>query len=451
MSHLFRLGAALVLGLALLLTATAGSAFAVSHRPTEPVAPAGAIAYLHPQPNGTTDFHLIQPDGSGDHIFATLPISAANFMPELAWKPDATELAFTSNHEELTSFWHSDIYAMRPDGSGLRRITNGPDQSALASYPKGSVTVNVSVSSGGPYLVYFDGAPHPLTAIAGTTSLTFDDVAIFPGPRLQRAVGMFGFNRYFTAGVGAVLQPGKTVQANGTLELGGEGTSGLGAGTPTWRSDGAKLAFRFLDCCFNVISANPAEEDNGAALLSPAVSFAGLIDYNPLPAKAAQFLYTTSDVFNGYTIGLTSEDQGEGQALVNTGSNLRTIRDLKWLPDGSGFVFSEDEMDADGIYAVAANLYEYDFAGGNATAITHFTDQFASRFSIAPDGQQIVFEHGTTGAVADSLWLVNRDGSNPHVFVAGPNVGRPAWSRVNPVVQPPPQTGSRLLLPFLMK
>src|SRR5690242_941782 len=67
-----------------------------------PAAAAGAIAYIHARSNSTTEFHLIQPDGSGDHVIATLPISSALYIPELAWRPDGAELAFTSNHEETT-------------------------------------------------------------------------------------------------------------------------------------------------------------------------------------------------------------------------------------------------------------------------------------------------------------------------------------------------------------
>jgi hypothetical protein len=421
--------ASIVIALAAALPATA-----VQREPAAqssgPSAAAGAIAYVHAHPDGTTDFHLIQPDGSHDQIIATLPISSALYIPELAWRPDGVELAFSSNHEETTSFWHTDLYAMRPDGSGLRRITNGPDASALASYPKGTVTVNVQVNAGGPYLVYIDGAPSPQVVTAGSHRLTFTNVAVFPGGRFQRVVAMFGFDRWFTPGVGAVLHAGQTVDA-GTLVIGGQGISELGPSTLSWRSDGTKLAFRFLECCYDMIAAYPPEEDDGTTLLEP-LGFANLIDYAPLAAKANQFLYTSADVFNGNAILLGIEGQSTNQPLVSTGYLFQQLHDMKWLPDGSGFVYSEDGLNSDGTLVVDSNLYEYDFASHASKPITHFTSEFAARLGISPDGQQIVFEHSTDDKAVDGLWIVNRDGSNPHLFVPGPGVARPAWSRVAP-------------------
>lgn len=404
--------------------------------------PVGTIAYIHGNSaSSTTSFHLIQPDGGNDHIIATLPISTSLFMPDLAWRPDGSELAFSSNHEETTSFWHADLYAMAPDGSGLRRITNGPDVRALASYPKGAVTVTVQVNSGGPYLVYVDGAPAPQVATAGSHRLTFNNVAVFPGGRFQRVVAMFGFDRWFTPGVGAVLHAGQTVDA-GTLVVSGGGTPELGGVSPTWRSDNSKLAFRFLECCYYSISAYPPEESDGALLAEPE-GFAKLIDYAPVPSKANQFLYTNLDFFNGNQIVLGTEGSSSGQPLVSIDPLLK-FYDLKWLPDGTGFLYSQDDFDSNDT-VVDSNIYEYDFSSHTSKPITHFTSEFAAHLSISPDGQRIVFEHSADDQSVDALWMVNRDGGNPHVFVPGPNVARPAWSRVTP------QLPRRVYLPLIVR
>ena len=63
--------------------------------------------------------------------------------PDLDWRPDAAELAFASDHEFACSLFDSDLYAIYPDGSGLRRLTNGPLCAGLGSYPQGAVSVTV--------------------------------------------------------------------------------------------------------------------------------------------------------------------------------------------------------------------------------------------------------------------------------------------------------------------
>lgn len=441
MRMLVSLGAAaslIVLGL--LVSSGARHVTAASQQTVEAAQPnmarstvTGTIAYIHANDNSTIDFHLIQPDASNDHIIATLPISSALFVPELAWRPDGNELTFSSNHEGAVSFWDSDLYAIRPDGSGLRRITNGPDVSALAAYPKGAVTVNVQVfGSAGPFLVYVDGAPSAqavTTCCGGSQRLTFNNVAVFSG-RFQRAVAIFGFYRWFTPGVGAVLQAGQTVDA-GTLVVSGDGAFELGAANLSWRSDNSALAYRFSECCYYKISAHPPEEGDGALLAQPS-GFALLIDYAPVAAKANQFLYTNADVLYGNQILLGTEGITDSQVLTSTGVLYQAFHDVKWLPDGSGFLYSKDGLDNDGVLVINSNIYEYDFASQTTTPITNFTSEYAIRLSISPDGQQIVFEHSANGQAIDGLWMVNRDGSNPHVFVQGPDIGRPAWSRVTP-------------------
>src|SRR5690242_15811823 len=126
---------------------------AVSH--TSAAADSGSIAYVRSISGQTNAIHVIQPNGSGDHIILTVADSGVAPIPQLAWKPDATELAFSSDHEAARSLYSSDIYAVRPDGSNMRRLTNGPDVSRLGPYPTGTVTVDVQTpSNGGPYLVY---------------------------------------------------------------------------------------------------------------------------------------------------------------------------------------------------------------------------------------------------------------------------------------------------------
>src|SRR5581483_7943903 len=95
------------------------------------------------------------------------------------------------------------------------------------------------------------------------------------------------------------------------------------------------------------------------------------------------------------------------------------VIDLKWLPDGSGFLVAVPS-------GAASNIYEYDFASRRLTQITHFSNEVAGHFSIAPDGQTIVFERAADMNSPADLWLIGRDGSNLCLLARG--AVRPAWS-----------------------
>src|SRR5512136_2074473 len=148
----------------------------VSGQPASSADP-GTIAYVQ---RSTHDIHLISPDGTGDRVLWTAPRPLTLWpAPDLAWRPDGRELAFSSEHEETCSWYQSDVYAIGYTGAGYRRITNSPACAELASLPKGSVTVNVNNYIGPLAQVYVQGAPGIKSADGGT--VTFDNVADF-GP-----------------------------------------------------------------------------------------------------------------------------------------------------------------------------------------------------------------------------------------------------------------------------
>lgn len=154
-------------------------------------AEAEVIAYVR---RSTNDIHVISPDGTGDQVLWAYPGPTFLWAPQdLAWRPDGRELAFSSEHEETCSLYQSDVYAIRYNGAGLRRITNAPACAELATLPKGSVEVNVTNQAGSWALVYVAGAPASRYAEDGT--MTFDDVADFGPGVLQPAVGIYGERR----------------------------------------------------------------------------------------------------------------------------------------------------------------------------------------------------------------------------------------------------------------
>jgi hypothetical protein len=138
------------------------------------------------------------------------------------------------------------------------------------------------------------------------------------------------------------------------------------------------------------------------------------------------------------TVGNTSG----GTKLVNIyNDDAQSVRDIEWLPDASGFLFTAHYWD-DNLFGFASNIFEYDFDPPGIALLTDLGDDSAQQLSISPDGQHIVFERVDASGTTSSLWVVNRDGSGLHKLVD--DAGRPAWGRT-----PPPT--SRIYLPLAVQ
>src|SRR5688572_31828824 len=160
----------------------------------------GTIAYVR---NGT-ELRLIDADGSNDRRLWTHPDARKELgIYDVAWRPDGKELAFSSSHAAVASLYHADLYAVRPDGTAFRKLTNAPDHSEFARYPRGSVSLTIrndqpiykqSQASAGIFMVYVAGAAQPqqITLPPGAVkTMVFNQVADF-GNTAQAIVAMWG-------------------------------------------------------------------------------------------------------------------------------------------------------------------------------------------------------------------------------------------------------------------
>ena len=115
---------------------------------------------------------------------------------DVAWSPDGSELAFVSaRHETADQDLVSDVYAVRPDGSGLRRVTESRSACAHPAYDPDGRTIYLTAqpdlgdngrdfvgrnstlcrvdASGGPVVPVLDPEAHdrgdetPATVVAG--------------------------------------------------------------------------------------------------------------------------------------------------------------------------------------------------------------------------------------------------------------------------------------------
>ncbi|HSJ59027.1 MAG TPA: hypothetical protein VLC95_17700, partial [Anaerolineae bacterium] len=252
-------------------------------------ADAGVIAYVR---RSTYDIHAISPDGSNDRVLWTAPQPLTTWPAfDLAWRPDGRELAFSSQHEEACSWYQTDVYAIRYNGTGYRRVTNAPACAELAGLPKGAVTVNVTKLTSDFVQVYVAGAQELQTVLASGT-VTFNDVADF-GPGVEQpAIGISGLYRVFASPPLADVQPGETVDGGSLVVAPYSGIRFFGTGKVSWNADGSALAYGMRTYSdISQIPAMPPYGSIGEAL--PVVEYAapGLVAWGPTAATSDQYLY----------------------------------------------------------------------------------------------------------------------------------------------------------------
>jgi len=415
---------------------------------------AGTIAYVRPNNQTGDEIRLIEPNGSNDRRLWSVGKADPNDVEAitgLAWRPDAAELAFASNHENICSRYYSDIYTILAHGGGYRRVTNAPHCAALASYPKGTVTVTVRNHNFDQslYQIYVAGAPQVKSvtvAPGGSTTMTINDVADFGPGVVQQVVAVHGLYRWFDV-VGADVQPGQTVHA-GTFTISGAGFDMPGAFKPRWRYDGSRIGY--TDGCGNLygIAANPQPGMLGSRLLNFEMTENGggacVFDWGPTAATANQLLYATQASWED-DMGIFRVTEGSatrGTRLVPLHSdNANFVHDLRWLPDGAGFLFTMRHVELE----ILTDIYRYDFDTSRMTRLTNFADdEYVGNISIAPDGQHVVFERAVEWGAPTDLWIMRVDGSNQRLLVR--NAAHPAWS---PRALPPPPR--RTYLPLIQR
>lgn len=382
----------------------------------------GTIAYVR----GGTEVRLVNAYGTNDRRLWTHPDAKKELgIYGVAWRPDGKELAISSSHAAAFSLYHADLYAIRSDGTGFRKLTNSPDRAEFARYPKGSVTVTLrndqpsyiqAQASSGVFLVYVAGADEPqqVTLPPGSSkTIVFKSVADF-GNMPQAVVAMWGKYRWFTTGV--EVHAGQTVKAP-VFSISGDGIDLLGAFRPVWRSDGLRVSYRSGLCTLNSVKATPT---TGEYEYNPL--FAGknplgtcVWDWGPTPSTANQLIYSENGEGDSSVFRITEGGKHPGEKLT-TYSDVayQILFDLRWLPDGSGFLYSNQTLMRD-----SANIFRYDFANRKTTQLTRLESEFTGAFSISPDGEWIVFERSKS--LDDDrqidLWIAPVHGGNPRLLV----------------------------------
>ncbi len=418
-------------------------------------APVGTIAYVRSDPVNGDEIHLIEPDGSGDRILYSTDIPAVPEyvdVQQLTWKPDASELAFTSSHEADCSLFQSDIYTIRPDGSNYRRVSGPPACDSRSKFPTGTVKVPLENDTfdNELFTIYFEGALAPIDIVLASgdsTTVTFENVADY-GDQKQVAVAIFGEVRSFFPGADADVIPGETVET-GFFQI-SMGFEWYGFRWPTYLPNGSGIASIFNKGeLYEVGSGNQEPGLVGTKMTFDMPLSTDFLAWGPTSELADQFLY--EGWVDGDTLFYGDINDTEGQVIMPIDPTYvgKSLLGLAWLPDGSGFLYSFSEFVN---YVDKADIWEYSFATGKSTRLTDLSYGFIRRMTVSPDGNQIVYEYQRSDIwyvenPVTELWIMNRDGSGQTMLVED---GRsPAWS---PVDLPQPLVYDHyIFLPLILK
>jgi len=390
----------------------------------------GTIAYIR----DGVEVRLVNADGTNDRRLWTHPDAKKPLgIDSLAWSRDGNQLVISSRHAAVASLYDADLYVMKPDASGFRKLTNAPEYSEFAKYPKGVVSITVrndqpfykqSQASAGIFIVYIAGAAEPqqITLPPGATkTLVFNQVADF-GKTAQAVVAMWGNYRWFTPGVD--VRAGATVKAP-PFSITGDGIEYFGAFRPVWRQDGSRVSYRNGTCTLNSVPINPTP---GEYVYNPLFNGKNPMgtctwDWGPTPSTANQLIYAENSSGESAIFRINEGGTHPGEKLTAF-SNIpyQLLFDLRWLPDASGFLFSNQTLMRD-----SANIFRYDFGTHRVTQVTQLQNEFTGAFTISPDGEWIVFERSKT--LDDDreidLWIVRKDGKNARLLVR--NGFSPSW------------------------
>lgn len=382
----------------------------------------GTIAY-----SAGSEIRLIEADGSNDRRIWHEPLDEAyRGVLGLDWRPDGQMLAFSSEHQVACSFYESDLYTILPNGSNLRRVTNGPTCEGLAAFPKGSVTLRIlnQLSNHNFYFLYIEGAPSvvQVTVPPGNeVEVTVNNVADL-GNVPQKIALIQPPHRWIDPSLTVNVVAGSNVTAGHTFVIGSANSiRDYGVSGATWRSDGSQFGFVIASHILERIAVNAPNSSLGVPITAANSGANG--DHLAWSPTGDRFIY--SNLEGIFLVNMGSA--GPGMRLVE-GDGIQQFFGIDWLPNGSGFVFAQT---AGQFSQERANLYEYRLSSGQIIPLTNFQNAFVGQPSVSPDGQYIAFERAPNLVDAPTLWVMRRDRSD--MWSLGVQGNQPDW-RPDPTV-----------------
>lgn len=414
--------------------------------------PASATAHAQQQLTGTIAYadmagdsiRLIEPDGSDDRPIWTHAESNEFFrgFKGLDWNPDATELAFGARHETTCSNYQADIFGIRADGSGERRITNPPACADLAAFPTGSISFQVrnEVADRAVFFIYVEGAPEtvPVTVSPGATELvTVHNVADFGPGVIQYVSAVNGLISWIQPDIAADIQAGAQVDVSNTFVItANTGRDTWDASVPSWHRSGERVAYSLGRGIPASIPADAEIGHDGDLLFDLAANArASYLAWSPVNDDV--LLAFGGDVYIG-AAGATEV------ALIAQAGSTQLIQGMDWLPDGSGFVVAAT---AGEFTWERSNLWIYDFASENIEQLTDYESQYVGYPSVSPDGNYVVFTLGDDIDAGGEMFVMALDGSD--IYSLDASGFWPDWSPKDLAI--PPSNNQKVYLPFVLR
>jgi len=385
----------------------------------------GTIAYLgHNVDNRRTMLKMIQPDGSAEQMVRST-INELFTLRDVAWRPDATELAYISSESLSSSYFLADLFAIRHDGTGLRRLTNYPDPSNIGDHPTGRVTgaIHTDLDDVGTIALHIQGAQSVAAGVLDIDStLAFDLTVADLGDGVSQPIyityeGANGIEKQ-------LLLTTLDVLAEESVDVGTLSLDSISGVRPTaidlaWHRDGESVGFTLREVSgsdtVQQVSATGGlfgTELVGATFVSePALS----------PIDDRVLYHRTSGKGQGICLNNVGGDLDDENCLVPLNDSLGNPRPV-WLNDGSGFVFSSQN-----------NLFSYSFASQEVVQLTNAFNEAASNASVSPDGNYVAYERASTSG--SDLWILDlSDSSKSWPITNDGRSSNPDWSKVAPTV-----------------
>ncbi len=382
----------------------------------------GLIAYMGRDESAQRDtINLLDPNTNDTRTIWKYPKAEQNFKwKDLKWRPDSKELAFVSDFESPFSPTYTNIYALKPTGEGLRKISNPPLQKTIekGDFPKikvaGSVKNNPlsdeASSAATTIQLWIQGAPRMIQLKLkpnAEQSFEIDDVSLITGEtdQFKPIVVMYWSNSQCAFGV-EYERPVSDISFSkadiGILSLDGmicnEGSEVNAIRNITWNWDGSQLGFAMIGGLRKISAEGQSVFDSKELLTFSKVKWPDHMAWSPVND---QYLYYDYDLPSTEYAGIyLAEENEDPRLLVNDAKSTSPA----WLPDGSGFLYVKDSYED-------RNIYLYKIDTGIKKRLTYFSNESIENLCVSGDGSHLVFELRNTwvSPVESDLWIVNID------------------------------------------
>ena len=406
-----------------------------------PTAATGVIAYAGLSNDGrAVSVKTIQPDGGNPQTLYTT--SQFGDISDIAWSPNAQEIAFIDKSEAPYSLFNQDIFALNPVNNAVRRLSNPPRFTGLpAGYQTGTVQGTLRNNSGRTNVslisIYVQGATSGAqgTFINHLDTVSFNlNVADLGNGTMQYLVIVWSdsFGGPYREIIPAVVDvlPGQSVNL-GTLDFVGQ-TFQPNISDLSWNHNGTLAGVILENGATSPWQFMASGEATGSQMLDPGGSISALA-LSPTDNRVAYWRATGAE-------GVIALNQIGGSALTeeiiinDQQASLNYDRHIAWLPDGSGMVISAN-----------GEIFDYIIATHQVRQLTSFNGAAqVDRVTVSPDGNVIAFSYSTTPGTSD-IYLLNRQ---TFAFTQLTTDGRsafPSWSRVDPV------SSQKVYLPMVIR